>query len=122
MTPTIEEIKQACREIIELAEKATSAPWRSGRCDEGAEKRWFIGSKKYDIGIISLYNDTARPEAQHESNAAFIAQTRSFTPAAARSLLVAIDALESIHATSPMGDDAAWEALESIRQQWEGAL
>ncbi len=39
----------------------------------------------------------------------------AFTPQAAKALLLAIENLEAIHAASPMGEDSAWYALESIR-------
>jgi hypothetical protein len=36
-----------------------------------------------------------------------------------RALLTAIYNLELIHESSPMGEYAAWDALETIRREWE---
>ena len=35
-------------------------------------------------------------------------------------LLVAIEGLEGIHESSPMGEDSAWDVLELIAYKWEG--
>jgi len=50
---------------------------------------------------------------------AIISKVCNLTPKMAKALLTAIYNLELIHESSPMGEYAAWDALETIRHEWE---
>lgn len=101
---TIDQIKQQCREIIELAEKATPGPWI------------VVGEKTGQCGVLQNIEDNPDHvildggSYLYQKDAQFIAAARSFTPQAARALLGAIEMFELLHASS---------ALDAICREWE---
>jgi hypothetical protein len=108
---TIEDIKTELREIIELSDEATPGPWNS--------REKFKHSFELFEPRIWLGGSSSLPPGQQKHNAAFCATSRNLTPKIARALLTAIYNLELIHESSPMGKYAAWDALETIRREWE---
>lgn len=109
---TIDQIKQELRDIIELSDKATPGEWTS--------REKFKHSFELLEPRVWLGASSSLPTGQQEHNASFIAASRNLTPKMARALLATIDRLEVIHACLPDGDDSAWDALETIRREWEG--
>jgi hypothetical protein len=108
---TIEDIKQQVREIIELADKATQKEWHAVELTVYA-----------DSGEVACTATTGRTVEDDRHNAHFITACRNLTPKMARALLMAIENLELIHESSPMGEYAAWDALETIRREWDVQL
>jgi hypothetical protein len=107
---TIEQIKDALKAHIAEAEAATPGPWESSDnvlISEYVQGYYFVtcDSQKTSVG-------------QDAANAAFIAHARTMSPAACKCLLLAIEELEGIHERTPLGEYDAWDALESIRQEW----
>lgn len=113
---TIEQIKSALQAHIAEAEAATSGPWVSDGYDV----------RKPGGRMVAYCGPHHTPEheypksckLQDEANAVFIAHARTMSPAACKCLLLAIEELEGIHESTPLGEYAAWDALESIRQEW----
>lgn len=93
----IEQIKQACRLAIELGDAATEAPWEaSDKCDKD---QWYVLNHITDeegAPDTAVVCRMSWPYDEDKHDAAFIAQARTFTPAAARALLASIEALEEI--------------------------
>ena len=98
LTARIERVKAECRKVIELGEKATPGPWDNeagpyvyARIPGGRPNGEYILQ-------VTCVNGAGKPltREQNTANAAFIAQSRTFSPAAARALLVAIEGLEVI--------------------------
>lgn len=116
MNPTISEIKEECRAVIALAEKATPGPW--------ARVATFYISALGKCGIAEIKGPSSG--LQSILNGDFIARSRHFTPAAAKALLTSIATLEDMHGKCedqncmtfaklcPMCESAK-DALESIR-------
>ncbi len=109
---TIESIKNECRAIIAQAEKATPGPWRRAAT-------FYIGDAD-DNRVAELMG--AKYAIQNVENGDFIAASRSFTPRAAKALLVTIEALEQECAKFNFPDEdrpLCFQALETIRASWE---
>ncbi len=116
MKPTISEIKEQCRQVIALAERAGPGPW--------ARVTTFYISAPGKCGIAEVKGPSSG--LQSILNGDFIARSRHFTPAAAKALLTAIATLENMHGKCedqnymtfaklcPMCESAQ-TALESIR-------
>jgi len=126
---TIEDIKTELRDIIELSDKATPAPWSiydTGKVypcpgiESGRNSIVVIGDENDDAGVRTGVQD-----------ATLIATSRNITPRMAKALLTAIQVLEGM--AQPLNcecsDEAlrayeqdsaiAKEALETIRREWE---
>lgn len=110
----IEQIKLALREHIRISESPdlTPAPWT----DDGTGYMWHKYYAPDQEGFEGEHVIFCRTK---NADFDFIASARSFTPRAAKMLLTTIEALESLHANSPMEDDSAWETLETICREWE---
>lgn len=108
---TIKDIKNECRAIIAQAEKATSGPWHywnqpsNDLIATGAEKGLLICGL---AGLKSMPNEFK-----------FIAASRSFTPKAAKALLVTIDHIEREEGKGRMDSDDAQDKLNEICRTWE---
>jgi hypothetical protein len=115
---TIEDIKTELRDIIELSDKATPAPWEH---EPQQDSIW--SGHDYDLQVAHTMSNPGAgmmwDDDQRHKNATFIAASRNITPKMAKALLTAIDWLECIHAGLPDGDFSAWNALETIRREWE---
>jgi hypothetical protein len=118
----LEAIKAECHKVIELGEKATAGPWH-----------WDIKGN-----ALSPYGDLESPTrtvlaSRHDGNfgsqlrstpqdRAFIAHSRSFSPASARALLAVIGAMLK-PMQSPYCTDKEYlfsdDALRLICDQWE---
>lgn len=114
MKEKLEQIKAACREAIALGEKATEGPWvwRKGRTQMHLHScgRPDAGCfSQITMPIPSLQKESREA---YEANAAFIAHARTFSPEAAKALLVAIEALDEIEGMP------AYAALTQICANW----
>lgn len=114
-------IKAECEEIIRLSEKATQGDWH---VEKGRDHVWIGNKSSGSINLWEIVHDKDIEDFKDEAieqavnNARFIATSRNVSPAMARVVLIALDALEkSAH---------YWidnkTALESIADQWEGKL
>ena len=110
---TIEQIKTALQTHIAEAEAATPGPWEIDDGDGYGSLKLFADAH-LTVSMATIIGDNAISEA----NALFIAHARTMSPAACECLLLAIEELEGIHESTPLGEYAAWDALESIRQEW----
>jgi len=85
MNADTEQIKAACRKVIELAEKATPGKWFSdGKPEHGC--CWDVMIELHDSRVREdggINPNTSVAESSID-DAAFIATARTFTPAAAR--------------------------------------
>lgn len=104
MKPTIEQIKNELREIIELEKLATPGEWSNAAN--------FVGHVKDHCGIADCFY---REDSENDSNATFIARSRNLTPKMAKSLLELITYLE----VCAIPTDEAKKQLESIRENWQ---
>ncbi len=103
MNPTISEIKEQCRAVIALAEKAADGPW-------------FNHDGVWDQNGCNVIADHDKDTNE------FIASSRSFTPAAAKALIAAIEWLEDEMTGNPAASvpfNVASQRLESICAMWE---
>lgn len=111
---TIEQIKTALQAHIAEAEAVPAKKWRVRKSAHGT---FICKDDDHSVGIPTdvcrLWNSSAL-----EANALFIAHARTMSPAACKCLLLAIEGLEGIHESTPLGEYAAWDSLESIRQEW----
>jgi hypothetical protein len=119
---TIEDIKTELREIIELSDKATPAPWSiydTGKVypcpgiESGRNSIVVIGDENDDAGVRTGVQD-----------ATLIATSRNLTPKMAKALLTAIISLEALAASAVSAYAftitlEGKEALETIRREWE---
>lgn len=101
MNQKLESIKAALRRAIELSEAATVGPWKS-------IGHW-VGQSHSCVASCAHY--------AHDADAAFIAHARTFTPAAARALLTAIEGLESVSCRG-YDESASRAALATICRDW----
>lgn len=108
---TIDQIKQECRAIIALAEKATPGPWRCAAT-------FFIGDSN-NQRVAELMG--AKYAIQNVENGDFIATSRSFTPRAARALLNTIEYIQGNAEPGRSGYLSAQSQLEDICATWEGS-
>jgi len=120
---TIDQIKQELRDIIELSDKATPAPWEHGYGNP------IVLIKDYCIASTGNAECVAEdcpiiPFDEQVSNSELIAASRNLTPKMARALLTAIEALEAEcpHGCGPHcpHERALQSQLETIRREWEG--
>lgn len=116
---TIEEIKEECRQIIALASIATPGPWMHDTSqghvgDVCTPDTDSIAMTQERIEIARRCGDGHRIEQnkQRNINAAFIAASRSFTPKAAKAMLVLIRQLE-------YGD--CERQMKELCATWEGS-
>lgn len=84
MTEKLDRIKAECRRAIQLGEKATAGPWWNQHPCGGA--------RIYPNGETHDWVATFTSEADCDAAIAF----RTFSPAAARALLTAIEDLEQV--------------------------
>jgi hypothetical protein len=110
---TIEQVKSALQAHIAEAEAATPGFWKFS-WDEDDPLHEVIQYPSNDPKIA--YRRVAY--THKEDDATFIAHARTMSPAACKCLLLAIEGMEGIHESTPLGEYAAWDALESIRQEW----
>ena len=123
-------IKNALRESIELASKATEGPWEAqifpslsdayedgmfdwaGGTNSAFPSKVGVVWQKVDNGITGLPGsiETNAP------NATFIAHARTMTPLACKALLTAIETLESIQLLD--FESYSEKALASITSEW----
>lgn len=113
---TLEDIKAECRAVIALADKATPGPWV-----ENATRNEVQTPHRLTVATC-LPTTFAQDRSSEHANLQFITRTRTFTPAAAKALLVAIDALESMQKHGmPSVHEYCTSTLESICALfWEG--
>jgi hypothetical protein len=110
---TIEDIKTELREIIELSDKATPAPW-SIYDNGGVYPYPGIESGRNSIVVIGDENDDAGVRTGVQ-DATLIATSRNLTPKMAKALLGVIEWLE-LYA---IPTDEAQAQLKTIRREWE---
>jgi len=106
---TIEEIKEECRRIIELGELSDPAPWTYKKSVAWPDCGSVPPVTTDDMGLIE------------ETNAQFIAASRSFTPRAAKVLLDLIAYVEKDTGDGEMSftRHRGNAMLESLRATWE---
>ena len=100
---------------LALAEKATPGPWDSKEYASHPASWIYDGKSRH----VAVTQGTGFDKFQDADNARHIANSRTFSPNAARAVLSAIDALEHIaewHADSGM---KAKFRLQTISEQWE---
>ena len=110
---TIKQIKDALQAHIAEAEAATSGPWD---VHDRFKDDHTICALNIDDTCSPLFERCAKMD--NAADASFIAHARTMSPAACKCLLLAIEGLEGIHESTPLGEYAAWDALEAIRQEW----
>ena len=112
---TIDQIKAECHRAIELGEKSTGGPWESK-----SDGRITVS------GDIILETVGARTTwHEDDANCDHIAHSRTFSPSAARALLIAITALETCQVWDDKNSRMIYPAgcalgLEKIIAAWEG--
>lgn len=107
---TIPEIKALCQQVIKLGEKATPGPWKKSSVK--LPRKTF---RKGDFPIVPPVGNTGPTcIAWKAGNGRFIAAARSFTPQAAKALLLTITALESQYDRLPVINADAKAALNEI--------
>jgi len=108
---TIEDIKTELREIIELSDKATPAPWITP-CGH------LVGE---DVTIAHFIKDDDW-EVEQRANKQLVKASRNLTPKMAKALLSVIEYVEgdceAFADTCPRGQ-AARSHIEAIRREWE---
>jgi hypothetical protein len=111
---TIEDIKTELREIIQLSDNATPAPWRTSQHDDHGHDY----GKPVRVQSENNY-DVARNGTPgcflKDSDATLIATSRNLTPKMAKALLGVIEWLE-LYA---IPTNEAQAQLENIRREWE---
>ena len=90
---TIEEIKNDCRAVVDLADKATPGPWSN-------ESDWprvvvIEGHQVHQVCQM-VTKLTEKTKGDQTPDTHFIAHSRAFTPLAAKALLIAIEGLEEV--------------------------
>jgi hypothetical protein len=109
---TIEDIKTELREIIEISDKATPAPW----IFRGGDLFGNICSEFRVVCGCPVLGD-------RRNNATFIATSRNLTPKMAKALLTTIDAIETAlhyaHFVEKQDYEELAKSLETIRREWE---
>ena len=120
MNTTIDQIKAELRDIIELSDKATPAPW-----EKSSNLSTHLVSKhsKNHGNLVCDCPDSTPDLSQHQSDSSFIAASRNLTPKMARALLTTIDAIETAlhyaHFVEKQDYEELAKALETIRREWE---
>jgi len=115
---TIEDIKQQLREIIELSNKATPAPW----VFQGGDLFGSICSESKVVCGCPV-------RGERRNNASLIATSRNLTPKMAKVLLGVIENLEerskkqgflpgSLNICPTAEAHTAFSQLENIRREW----
>lgn len=122
---TIEQIKTALQAHIAEAEAATPGPWKVDQQSSNERPGISTFDEKKTVVLFGLRDDDnddggirGKDPEEALATAAFIAHARALSPAACKCLLLAIEGLEGIHESTPLGEYAAWDALEAIRQEW----
>jgi hypothetical protein len=106
---TIEDIKTELREIIELSDKATPAPWITP-CGH------LVGE---DVTISHFVKDDDW-EVEQRANKQLVKASRNLTPKMAKALLTNIEWLENDQAQDAfIVRHRATLRLETIRREWE---
>jgi len=105
---TIHELKSELRRVIAEAERATPGPWH-----HGCLSKWCVDTAMESDPHNICY------DVHKEHDAAFIVTARTFTPPAARALLVAVEALEDINDGFP--NRVASRSLQSILAEFAQA-
>lgn len=113
MTPDHATTVQAARELVELAEKATSGPWEArpmmylqgDSWVEGDESDWFITDGESNLG-----------GEINKANAAFIAAARNSLPAIAAALIEASEREAILE-----DENSTLEARNGELVEWLGA-
>jgi hypothetical protein len=113
---TIDQIKQELRDIIELSDKATPAPWEH---EPQQDSIW--SGHDFDLQVAHTMSNPGAgmmwDDDQRRKNATLIAASRNLTPKMAKALLGVIDNLE--FAVNKLESDLAKDDLETIRREWE---
>lgn len=107
---TILEIKAACREAIALGEKLGSDPWFA--------MDMIVGDSE-DRVIAESDPQNRMSDEETRSIVAFIAHARTFSPEAAKALLVTINTLENIAEEYGAAGNYARETLNQICAEWK---
>jgi hypothetical protein len=127
---TIDQIKQQLRDIIELSDKATPAPWihylEQGQvgnvCTPDLDS---IAMTQERIEIAQKHGSGHREiqNKQRDINASFISTSRNLTPKMARALLTTIDSIETAlhyaHFVEKQDYEELAKSLETICREWE---
>lgn len=109
-TVTIDQIKAECREVLELASKATPEPWEVGQSKD--EVIVYCGPARTWNPQLRVYT------GRKSDDAALIARTRTLTPKLARATLALIEAMEE-REKSLSGSMWSFEsALTNLRATW----
>jgi len=124
---TIEDIKTELREIIELSDKATPAPWihhtAQGQVgDVCTPDTDSVAMTQERIEIAQRHGERHRAEQnkQRNTNATLIAASRNLTPKMAKVILRVIDDLEKDQALDGhIVRHRATLCFETIRREWE---
>jgi hypothetical protein len=130
MTTKLNLIKNALRESIEMANKATPQPWGTQQANALIYcKKWVIGSMECHEMLDE--DSCIVPYEEAKANATFIAHARTMTPLACKALLTAIEGLEFMNCDPQYGwelcdndgrgcpaCEAALKILESITSEW----
>lgn len=121
----LEQIKNECRQTIDMAKKATEGPWDQRLTPD--RKRMFVGPIELD------YDDVDHNE--QDANARLIAHSRAISHKQAGALLTTIGALEIMafgrdlqsniglcdnYGMGCQACEGAVKTLERIAREWEG--
>lgn len=137
LTSKLDNILAQCREVLALADKATPGPWRGIHGDTycaypsvgAGNGHHFILFDRSDEEGRRADDDVKFPGL--DSDADFIATSRTLTPRLARATITAIEALRTIawikdsdDALVPKRDGSflgttAFNALQRIADEWE---
>lgn len=115
----LNKIKAKCEQLLELAAKRTPGKWI--RISSLATHITCAASE--NAGNLVCDCPDSSPNQDHfDRDAAFIASCAGPAEAGWRTTIAAIDELEAIHEATPLGEYAAWDALNEIIAAWPEAL
>lgn len=112
LTLALARIRSDCERAIELGEKATPGQWRAGDVTEHSD----CSQSHYPVFWPDCGNGA---HVAREADAAFIAHSRTFSPAAARAVLTTINGLKLIaeHGQEPERGACLFD-LQTLAEQW----
>ncbi len=118
---TIDQIKQQLRDIIELSDKATPAPWEWTDESKDDDALPYVAQCAYLGDTLITLCDTYENSRE---DCALASRSRNLTPKMVRALLTTIDAIETAlhyaHFVEKQDYEELAKSLETIRREWEG--
>ena len=111
ITDRAAQVLQQIDAALALAEKATPGPWHS----QNPSYRVYVGNVKSSPPIAEMLTHTSH---ERDTDATFIAASRTLLPASLRCLKTAIEGLLEIYDATD-GYDTADVVLTALLNQWE---